>query len=103
MSHMAGVLALVRLRVTDRADMARRLGISKEQVTAALWNLQYRGDIEAHHHRSGGPKRGRQDTIYRPKGEDWGDYKAAPLVVDPLLKGVRSIFDAVMPLDSSRE
>lgn len=103
MNNMAGVLALVRLRVTDRADMARRLGISKEQVTAALRNLQYRGDIEVMRHRSGGPKEGRQDSIYRPKGADWGEFRAAPLVVDPLLKGVRSIFDAVIPLDSSLE
>jgi predicted ArsR family transcriptional regulator len=93
MSNMAGVLALVRLRVHDRADMARRLGISKGQVTAALRNLQYRGDIEVLHHRSAGPKAGRQDSIYRPKGEDWGDFRAAPLVVGPLLKGVRSIFE----------
>lgn len=93
MSIMAGVLSLIRLRVYDRDEMARRLKVTRRQVTSALYNLQYRGDIEVHSVRLGSTATGRKRAIYRPKGEDWSDFAAMPLTVDDGLKGVRSIFD----------
>lgn len=68
---MTGVLDLLRRRVTDRGEMARRLGVTRAQVTSALRNLQFRGLVQPYQHGSGGYRKGRGETIYKPVDADW--------------------------------
>lgn len=85
-SNMRRVKALIAEGVHDRNVIAERLGITRKQVTSAIYNLQFRGEIEAHRHHSAGATGGRLDSTYVLTGTIAGPPDA--------LRGVNFIFNA---------